>query len=82
VLEVGLASSVSTGVWASEEFALVLEERSLDVLEDVSFGDDAGAGRADVEGVAGVVVPHVVDSVDKGGASDLWGTAGCVVDVV
>jgi hypothetical protein len=32
----------------------------LDVLEDVSFGDDVGAG-ADLEGVAGVVVPVVVD---------------------
>lgn len=32
----------------------------LDVLEDVSFGDDIGAG-ADLEGVAGVVVPVVVD---------------------
>lgn len=32
----------------------------LDVLEDVAFGEDVAAG-ADFEGVAGVVVPVVVD---------------------
>ena len=32
----------------------------VDVLEDVAFGEDVAAG-ADFEGVAGVVVPVVVD---------------------
>lgn len=36
----------------------------LDVLEDVAFGDDVGAG-ADLKGVAGVVVPVVVDLISS-----------------
>lgn len=32
----------------------------LDILEDVAFGEDVAAG-ADFEGVAGAVVPVVVD---------------------
>jgi hypothetical protein len=69
----------------------------LDVLEDVSFGDDVGTG-ADLEGVAGVVGPVVVDlfsladvkgrgmkgtySVQHSVTLDLGGTATGVVDVV
>jgi len=72
MLQVSVASGVGTGTWSREQLARVSQERSLDVLEDVSFGNDSAAGRADVEGVSGVVVPHVVDGVDERGAADLW----------
>lgn len=80
--QVGLANSIGGSIWRCEELAVVLQKWGLDVLENVAFGDDTRAGAADVEGVAGVLVPHVVDGVEEGGASNLGGAAGGVVDVV
>lgn len=82
VLQVGLASSVSTGAWAGKKLSNILQERGLDVLENVAFSDNTGAGGTDVEGVAGVVVPHVVNGVNECCSADLWGAARCVVNVV
>lgn len=65
----------------SEELASVGEERGLDVVESIALSDDLGAGT-DVEGVAGVGVPVVVDGVEERAAGHLWGAAGGVVDVV
>ena len=73
------ADGIRAGGRAPEELARVLQQRGLDVLEDVALGDDVGAV---VEGVARVGVEVVVDGVDEGVAADLGGAAGCVVDVV
>lgn len=51
------------------------------VLEDVALGQNVATG-ADLESVAAVVVPVVVDSVKKGVALNLRATTGGVVDVV
>lgn len=78
-----LASSSSGAVVDGEQAAAgggVLDGR-LDAGESVSLGEDLGAG-GDLEGVAGVVLPVVVDSVQQGVASDLRGAAGRAVDVV
>ena len=57
------------------------QEGSDDVLEDVALGENV-ATSTDVESVAAVGVPVVVDGVEKSVAADLGGAAGCVVDVV
>jgi hypothetical protein len=51
------------------------------VLEDVALSDDLGASVG-LEGVLGVGVEVVVDSVEEGVAGDLGRAAGGVVDVV
>ena len=79
VSEVSLAGGAGSS--RSKQLAGVGEKRSLDVVEGVSFGDDVDA-RADVEGVAGVGVPVVVDGVEERARGDLGGTARGVVDVV
>ena len=83
VAERARAGGVGAGVGAGEELAGggVGVERGLDVLEDVALGDGLAA-RVDLEGVAGVVVPVVVDGVEEGVAGDLGGAAGGVEDVV
>ncbi len=77
--EVGLAGAGGGG--GGEELAGVGEERGLDAVEDVALGDDHGAGT-DIEGVAAVGVPVVVDGMEEGVADDLWGAARSVVDVI
>ena len=83
VAEVRRADGVSRGARAGEELAGEAGglDRSNDVLEDVALGDGLAA-RVDLEGVAGVVVPVVVDGVEEGVAGDLGGAAGGVEDVV
>lgn len=80
--ERGGADSIGTGAGAAEELASV---RSLnggdDVLEDVALSKNHTA-VGDLEGVARVVVPVVVDGVEKGVARDLGSTTGGLVDVV
>lgn len=80
--QVRLALGVGAGVRAAEQLARVpVLDRRVDVLEDVSLGEDHAAG-VDLEGVARVVVPVVVDGVEDGVAGDLGAAAGGVVDVV
>lgn len=81
VAQTSLANGIRTRARAAEELALVLEQRGLDVLEDVSLCDDH-CTRAVVEGVAGVCVEVVVDGVDERVAARLGGAARGVVDVV
>lgn len=59
--EIGLAVGVSGGIGGGEELAIDgIFDGGVDVLEDISFSEDVAA-FADFEGVAGVVVPVVVD---------------------
>lgn len=83
VAEVGRADSVSRGARAGEELAGEAGglDRSNDVLEDIALGDDLATGT-NLESVASVVVPVVVDDVEEGVSTDLGGTAGGLVDVV
>lgn len=59
--EVGAAHLVLSSGWGSEEGAVNGGlDNGVDVLEDVALSEDVATG-ADLEGVAGVVVPVVVD---------------------
>lgn len=61
--EVGRAGLVGASAGRSEDLTLDgALSHGRDVLEDVALGEDVGAG-ANLEGVAGVVVPVVVDLV-------------------
>ncbi|CAH0057350.1 unnamed protein product [Clonostachys solani] len=82
VAEVGGAGRVGGAVGAGEHLAGTSRlDGSDDVLEHVALGDNHGA-RVDLERVAVVVVPVVVDGVEEGVATDLGAAAGGVVDVV
>lgn len=83
VAEVRRADGVSRGARAGEELAGEAGglDRSNDVLEDIALGDDLATGT-NLESVAGVVVPVVVDDVEESVSTDLGGTAGGLVDVV
>lgn len=81
--DVLLADSGGRGVIDSEQAAAggSVLDGSLDTGESVALGEDLGS-RRDLEGVAGVVLPVVVDGVKQGVAGDFRGTAGRAVDVV
>jgi len=80
--KVSRAFSVSSGRWSGEDFAVDGGfGYDSDVLEDVSFGEDVSA-FTDLEGVAGVVVPVVVYSVEDSVALNLGATARSVVDII
>jgi hypothetical protein len=79
----GRASGVGRGAGSSEDLSARgagVDGRG-DVLESVALGDDGGAG-ADLEGVAAVGVPVVVDGVEESVAGDLGAATAGVVDVV
>lgn len=81
--EVRWADGVGSGARAREE--LTSEARCLEwcsyILEDVAFSDDLAAST-DFEGVSGVIVPVVVDGVEKGVSADLGGTTRGLINVV
>lgn len=81
--ERGRADSIGSSARAGEELAG--EAGGLDgsnnILEDVAFSNDLATGT-NLESVAGVVIPVVVDSVEESVSTDLRGTAGRLVDVV
>ncbi|KAI6773128.1 hypothetical protein HG530_004086 [Fusarium avenaceum] len=83
VAEIGRADSVGRSARAGEELAGEAGglEGSNNVLEDITFSNDLATG-ANLESVAGVVIPVVVDSVEESVSTDLRGTAGRLVDVV
>lgn len=75
--EVRRALSVGVGVGRSKELAVngVLDGGG-DVLEDVTLSEDVAA-LTDLEGVAGVVVPVVVDLLTLVKMRIYWGTVYC-----
>jgi hypothetical protein len=81
--EIRRAHSIGGGAGAREE--LTSEARFLEwcshILEDVAFSDDLAAST-DFEGVSGVIVPVVVDGVEKGVSADLGGTTRGLINVV
>lgn len=78
--DIGLTSS--RGTRGSKQLALDAGlDGSGDVREEITLSEDVGAG-ADLKGVAGVVVPVVVDGVQVGVALDLRGAAAGLVEVV
>jgi hypothetical protein len=83
VAERSRADSIGSSARAGEELAG--EAGGLDgsnnVLEDIAFSNDLATGT-NLESVAGVIVPVVVDSVEESVSTDLRGTAGRLVDVV
>lgn len=80
--EVGLAGGAVGGRGDSEELTGDGALHRLDnILEDVALGEDVGTG-ADLEGVAAVVIPVVVDGVEKSVATNLGRAARGVVNVV
>lgn len=73
MFQVSSAGGVGTCAWCREEFTRVgAQQRSLDILEDIAFSYDSASRAGDIERVAGVIVPHVVDSVEQGSTCDLW----------
>jgi hypothetical protein len=63
VAEVVVADGVLGGAGRGKQGALSARlDGGVDILEDVALGDDVGAAT-DLEGVAGVVVPVVVDLI-------------------
>lgn len=80
--EVSVARLASSSRRRNIEFTIHLRlGNSSNVLEHVALGKHIAA-LTDLESVAGVVVPVVVDSVQNGVALDLGRAAGSVVDVV
>lgn len=72
VSKVGGASSVGGRGWSSEELTINWGlGDNWDVLEDVTLSDDVSTGT-NLERVSGVVVPVVVDSMEKGVSLNLW----------
>jgi len=68
--KISRTSLVGCGVGGGENAASgASKERRDDILEDVPFGDDVAAA-CDIEGVAAISVPVVVDCVDEGVAPD------------
>lgn len=80
--EGGRASSFGVGVDGEDRAGALVIECGIDVFEDVALNEDVCAGFFDIEGVASVVRPVVVEDVPEAGSADLGGTAGGRVDVV
>jgi hypothetical protein len=82
VTNIAGASSVGGSIRAGKDgTGRSLLDSGLDVLEEVSLGENLGF-VAGLEGVAGVVGPVVVDGVEDGVSGDLGGAAGGLGDVV
>lgn len=80
--EVGGANLVNASARRSEQLSINGRlNNSIDVLENVALGEDVTTGT-DLECVAGVVVPVVVDGVQESVTLDLGATSTGVVDVV
>ena len=77
----GSAGSIGSGSGGTEQLSSVAEKRGHDVLEDVALSNDLATG-SDVESVARVGIPVVVDGMDERVSADLGAAAGGVVDVV
>jgi hypothetical protein len=82
--QIRCAGGIGSAVWAREDLAgdgAAGVNNVDDVLEDISLGDDHGAS-VDLEGVATVGVPVVVDGVQQRVAGDLGRASRRVVNVV
>lgn len=81
VAQIGTASSIGRGSRGTEELSSVAQKRGDDVLEDITLGNNHTTG-SDVESVAGVGIPVVVDGVDQRVTTNLGAAARGVMDVV
>lgn len=80
--KVSRANLVGGSIGRSEELSINGGlSNNIDVLENVALSEDVTTGT-NLEGVAGVVVPVVVDSVQESVTLDLGATTAGVVDVV
>ena len=81
VTKVGSAGSISSSSSSTEQFSSVAEKRGYNVLEDVALSNYLTAG-SNVESVARVGIPVVVDGVNERVSADLGTAARGVVNVV
>lgn len=76
------AGGFGAGVDGEDRAGALVVVGGFDVFEDVALDEDVCAGFSNVEGMAGIVGPVVVEDVPEAGGADLGGTAGGCVDVV